>query len=106
MLNMDMIGRNDPKKIGVYSSRPDLVDLSCDTGRKVEFTVEPLEEAHAGSSDHAFFLEKGVPVIFYYDGGGDFAHEATDTWDQLSAEKMEGVARLCFLTVWALADQE
>jgi len=106
MLNMDMIGRNDPKKIGVYASRPDLVDLSRDLARRVEFTVEPLAEGHAGSSDHAFFLETGVPVVFYYDGGGDFAHKATDTWDQLSAEKMENVARLCFLTALTLADQD
>ena len=106
MLNMDMIGRNDPRKIGVYASRPDLMELSHDLGCKAGMTVERLEEGHAESSDHAFFLEKGVPVIFYYDGGGDFAHRATDTWDQLSAKKMEVVARLCFLTAWALADQD
>jgi hypothetical protein len=106
MLNMDMIGRNDPNTIGIYASRPDLVDLSRDLARRVEFSVEPMAEGHAGSSDHAFFLEMGVPVIFYYDGGGDFAHKAADTWDQLSAEKMEGVARLCFLTAWAIADQD
>ncbi|MGB7297601.1 MAG: M28 family peptidase [Candidatus Aminicenantales bacterium] len=105
-LNMDMIGRNDPRKIGIYASRPDLIDLSRELAREAGLTVELLEEGHAGSSDHAFFLEKGVSVIFYYDGGGDFAHKATDTWDQLSAEKMERVARLCFLTAWWLADQD
>ena len=106
MLNMDMIGRNDPRKIGVYASRPDLVDLSRDLASEAGLIIDLLEEGHAESSDHAFFLEKGVPVVFYYDGGGDFAHKPTDTWDQLSAEKMENVARLCFLTAWALADQD
>jgi hypothetical protein len=106
MLNMDMIGRNDPEKIGIYSSRPDLVDLSRDLACQVGLTIERLEEGHAESSDHAFFLEKRVPVIFYYDGGGNFVHKAADTWDQLSAEKMERVARLCFLTARALADQD
>jgi hypothetical protein len=106
MLNMDMIGRNDIRTIGVYASRPDYVDLSRGLASEVGMTINPLEEGHAESSDHAFFLEKGVPVVFYYDGGGDFAHKPADTWDQLSAKKMENVARLCFLTAWALADQE
>jgi hypothetical protein len=72
----------------------------------LEIAVEPLEAGYAESSDHGLFLAKNIPVIFYYDGGGDFAHKATDTWDQLSAEKMECVARLCFLSAWALADQD
>jgi hypothetical protein len=106
MFNMDMIGRNDSKKIGIFSSQPDLMDLSREIGRRLEIAVEPLEAGYAESSDHGLFLAKNIPVIFYYDGGGDFAHKATDTWDQLSAEKMECVARLCFLSAWALADQD
>jgi hypothetical protein len=106
MLNLDMIGRNDPKTIKIFCSRPDLFDLSLELSGKAKIQPEHLGEGYAESSDQANFLAKKIPVIFYYDGGGNFAHSPADTWDQLSPEKMEAVARLCFLTAWQIANQD
>jgi aminopeptidase YwaD len=106
MLNLDMIGRDDPKTIKIFCSRPDFLDLSRDLSREVKILPERLSEGYAESSDHANFLAKKIPVIFYYDGGGNFAHSPADTWDQLSPEKMEAVARLCFLTACQIANQD
>ncbi len=105
ILNLDMIGRNDPRTIKIFCSRPDLFDLSLELSREAGILPEHLDEGYAESSDHANFLAKKIPVIFYYDGGGNFAHSAADTWGQLSPEKMEAVARLCFLTAWSIANQ-
>jgi len=107
VLNMDMIGRNDPNSIqAVTEEKSRLKTISQKISQKVGIKLEEPTASVNSSTDHFPFLEKGIPVIWYFDGGGDFAHSTSDTWDKLSPEKMEKVARLCFLTAYRLADQE
>lgn len=106
MLNMDMIGRNDPDSIQtITKEREVFTPLTQEISKKMGIKLAEPTASLYSSTDHFPFLEEGIPVIWYFDGGGSFAHKTYDTWDKLSPEKMERVARLCFLTAYQTADQ-
>jgi Zn-dependent M28 family amino/carboxypeptidase len=59
-----------------------------------------------GASDHLYFARRGVPVISYFNGGHDDYHQPTDTIDKLNFAKIEKVARLCYLSMWDIANAQ
>jgi len=108
MLNMDMIGRNNPNSIQVIVSDKDknLSIINKNFSHRVGINIsEPTTDIFT-STDHFHFLKAGLPVIWYFDGGGDFVHKTIDTWDKLSYEKIKKVAQLCFLTAYNLAERK
>ena len=57
-------------------------------------------------SDHYNFAQKGIPIIFYYDGmlGADY-HRPTDTPDKIYYPLMAKRAQLVFYTAWEMANR-
>jgi hypothetical protein len=57
-------------------------------------------------SDHYMFAEKGVPIIFYYDGmlKADY-HKPTDTPDKIYYPLMQKRTQLVFYTAWEMANR-
>ncbi len=57
-------------------------------------------------SDHYNFADKGVPIIFYYDGmlKADY-HKSTDTPDKINYPLMVKRAQLIFYTAWEMANR-
>ncbi|RKY89317.1 hypothetical protein DRQ09_01610 [candidate division KSB1 bacterium] len=107
ILNLDMVGRNNPNEIELHckDENKNLLSISINMSKKIDIALNIPEKVETGGSDHSSFYKKGIPFIFYYDGGGDFAHKSTDTWEKISPLKIEKVARLCFLTACKIANQ-
>ena len=57
-------------------------------------------------SDHYNFAEKGVPIIFYFNGVHPDYHRPTDTPDKIKYDLMERRARLVFYTALEMANRE
>jgi hypothetical protein len=57
-------------------------------------------------SDHYNFAEKGVPVIFYFNGTHADYHRPTDTPDKINYKLMAKRAQLVFYTAWEMANRE
>jgi Zn-dependent M28 family amino/carboxypeptidase len=57
-------------------------------------------------SDHYNFAKKGVPVIFFYDGGNADYHRVTDTVDKIDFELMSKRVKLVFYTAWEMANRK
>jgi Zn-dependent M28 family amino/carboxypeptidase len=55
-------------------------------------------------SDHFHYAQKGVPIIFYFDGIHEDYHKPSDSVDKIDFVKMEKVARTIFATAWELAN--
>jgi len=55
-------------------------------------------------SDHFNYAQKGIPIIFYFDGVHEDYHRPTDSPDKIDYQKMEQVARTIFATAWELAN--
>ncbi len=56
-------------------------------------------------SDHYNFAEKGVPVIFYFNGTHADYHRPTDTPDKINYPLMAKRAQLVFYTAWEMANR-
>ena len=56
-------------------------------------------------SDHYNFAEKGVPVIFYFNGTHADYHKPTDTPDKINYPMMAKRTQLVFFTAWEMANR-
>ncbi len=57
-------------------------------------------------SDHYNFAQKGVPIIFYFNGVHPDYHRPTDTPDKIKYDLMEKRAKLVFYTAMEMANRE
>lgn len=123
-LNIDMIGRTDPKrKVGDSSNYIYVVGddkLSSDlrpiseamnkkyTKLELDYKYnEPKDpERIYYRSDHYNFARKGVPIIFYFNGTHKDYHQPSDTPDKIDYKQMAKRAQLIFYTAWEMANRK
>lgn len=123
-LNIDMIGRIDPKRtagdsmnyvyvVGDDKLSSDLRPISESNNKKyskleLDYKFndprDPLNIYYR--SDHYNFARKGVPIIFYFDGIHNDYHRPTDTPDKINYDLMAKRARLVFFTAWEMANRD
>ncbi|MEM6299609.1 MAG: M28 family peptidase [Bacteroidota bacterium] len=123
-LNIDMIGRVDPKHedeenpnyiyiIGSNMLSDKLHALServaADYGEvELDYRYNDKDDPNRFyyRSDHYNFAKHNIPVIFYFNGTHEDYHKPTDEVDKIHFPKMEKVTRLIFLTAWEIANQD
>ena len=123
-LNIDMIGRIDATRkqgdsmnyvyvVGDDKVSSDLKTISEATNNKytkleLDYKFNDPKDPNRiyFRSDHYNFANKGVPIIFYYDGmlGADY-HRPTDTPDKIYYDLMAKRAQLVFYTAWEMANR-
>ena len=121
-LNIDMIGRVDIK----HRDKPDYIYLIGSdkmsrelhalseqvnltfTGLKLDYTFNKDNDPNRFyfRSDHYNFAQRGVPVIFYFNGEHEDYHKPTDTADKIDYELLKKRAEFIFYTAWELANRE
>lgn len=121
-LNIDMIGRTDPRHkgnpnyvylIGSDKLSTELHELSEATNKKyvnLELDYKYNDENDPNRfyyrSDHYNFAKYNVPIIFYFNGTHEDYHGLGDTPDKINYEMLEKRARLVFHTAWEVANRE
>ena len=122
-LNVDMVGRKNPKRdtddpnyiylIGSDRLSQDLHDISEATNKK--FTQLELDYTYNDEkdpnrfyyrSDHYNFAKQNIPVIFYFSGTHEDYHRPGDTPDKILYPTLEKRTKLIFYTVWELANRK
>lgn len=123
-LNIDMIGRIDPSRkygdstnyvyiIGDDKLSSDLAPITeaantkythLELDRKFNDLKDPNRFYYR--SDHYNFADKGVPIIFYFNGTHADYHKPTDTPDKINFDLYARRARLVFYTAWDMANRE
>lgn len=122
-LNIDMIGRTDPKrKVGDSSNyvyvvgddklSSDLRPISVAMNKKYtkleldyKYNAPKDPERIYYRSDHYNFARKGVPIIFYFNGTHKDYHQPSDTPDKIDYKQMAKRAQLVFYTAWEMANR-
>ena len=122
-LNIDMVGRTDPKR---KSSNPDYIyligsdrlstelhELSEEVNKAtVNIELDYTFNAHDDPnrfyfrSDHYNFGKNNIPVIFYFNGTHADYHKPTDTVEKIEFDLMKTRAQLIFATAWELANRK
>lgn len=121
-LNIDMIGRIDPKYkgnrnylylIGSDKLSTELHELSEATNEKytkIEFDYTFNDENDPNRfyyrSDHYNFAKNNIPIIFYFNGTHADYHKPSDTVDKINYDLLENRARLIFYTAWEVANRD
>ena len=122
-LNIDMIGRLDPKRIDkdpnyiylIGSDRisQELHDISEAINKKytqikLDYTFNDKNDPNRfyERSDHYNFAKNNIPVIFYFNGTHEDYHQPSDTPDKINYEMLEKRAHLIFYTAWELANRK
>lgn len=121
-LNIDMIGRIDPKHesngnyiylIGSDKLSTDLHHISEATNKKytnlnLDYTYNDENDPNRYyyRSDHYNFAKNNVPVIFYFNGAHADYHKPSDTPDKIEYDLLETRSRLVFYTAWELANRD
>ena len=120
-LNIDMIGRTDPKRedkdpnyiylIGADRLSQDLHDISEEVNNKYtqfkidyKFNEENDPNRFYFRSDHYNFAKNNIPVIFYFSGTHEDYHKPGDTPDKIMYDLLAKRAKLVFYTAWELAN--
>ena len=120
-LNIDMIGRIDPKRegdrnyiylIGSDKLSTDLHNISEEVNKKymnieLDYTYNDENDPNRFyyRSDHYNFVKNNIPIIFYFNGTHDDYHRPSDTPDKINYDLLENRARLVFYTAWEVANR-
>ena len=122
-LNVDMIGRLDPKRtdkdpnyiylIGADKISQELHDISEATNKKytqikLDYTYNDDKDPNRFyyRSDHYNFAKNNIPVIFYFNGTHDDYHAPSDTPDKINYYMLAKRSKLIFYTAWELANRK
>lgn len=121
-LNIDMIGRIDPKRegdrnyvylIGSDKLSTELHDISEEANKKymnitLDYTFNDENDPNRFyfRSDHYNFAKNNVPIIFYFNGTHDDYHRPSDTPDKIEYDLLENRTKLVFYTAWELANRK
>jgi Zn-dependent M28 family amino/carboxypeptidase len=121
-LNIDMIGRTDPKRdgdrnyvylIGSDKLSTDLHNISeaansTYTNVILDYTYNDKDDPNRFyyRSDHYNFAKNNIPVIFYFNGTHEDYHQPGDTPDKIQYDLLENRTRLVFYTAWEVANRE
>ena len=106
MLNMDMISRNDPKKMYVarVEAYKGLNEILERTAGRFGILLDSTDmEQYLDRSDQGPFLKKGIPATFLFGGMHPQYHTENDDLELINPQKIENVARLMFLATWECA---
>ncbi|MFD2587142.1 M28 family metallopeptidase [Croceitalea marina] len=121
-LNIDMIGRIDPKRegnrnyvylIGSDKLSTELHELSEEINAKytnieLDYTFNDENDPNRFyyRSDHYNFAKNNIPIIFYFNGTHADYHKPGDTPDKINYDLLENRTRLVFHTAWEIANRD
>ena len=107
-INLDMVSRNDSKKIGVtpspkhgdYNSLIPVAEASCRAkGMEVVFDADQF----TSRTDSYSFAKKGIPIIFFFSGLHADYHRPSDDIEKADVEKAARIARAAYRLGWQVA---
>ncbi len=121
-LNIDMIGRIDPKRsgdrnyiylIGSDKLSSELHTISEEVNRKytnleLDYTYNDENDPNRFyyRSDHYNFAKNNVPIIFYFSGTHEDYHRPGDTPDKINYDLLRHRTQLIFYTAWELVNRD
>ncbi len=107
MLNLDMISRNRLDSLSVTGARTsrELQQSLIAANKKTGFLLDLSSDKYLrGGSDHAPFVRKEIPVLFFNSGMHPDYHKVSDEADKCNVYKIARVAELCSRVAWQVAN--
>lgn len=99
MLNFDMVGVGDEPQVGGSSALVELVTQLADE------RGEPVTQIGTDASDHASFIEAGMPALFFYRAEDPNYHTPEDRAGYVEADHLASAGNLALALIERLAAQ-
>jgi Zn-dependent M28 family amino/carboxypeptidase len=98
MLNIDVVGLDaDLLLIG----SDDMTDTARIAGEAIGIEARRGEVPNGAGSDHASFIEAGIPAVFFY-RSDDLIHTAQDSIDRIDPRSLEETIEIAYATLVAI----
>lgn len=100
-INLDMVSRNDGKKVGVtpspeHADYSDLIPAARELSKAEGIEAVFDADAFYSRTDSYNFARKGIPVIFFFSGVHEDYHRPTDDVEKADFEKAARIARAAY----------
>jgi hypothetical protein len=121
-VNIDMIGRRDPLHkntnnyvylIGSDYLSTDLYNVCEDVNKKYNFLTIDYKyndksdpNRYYYRSDHYNFAQKGIPVVFLYNGEHEDYHKPTDDVSKIEFDALTSRTKYSFAIAWEIANRD
>lgn len=109
--NKDLSGPNQIYVIGSTMMSTELGNLSQRVNKSflnLQYDLRYDDPADTNRfffrSDHYNYAQKGIPIIFFFDGVHEDYHRPGDEAQKIDYVKMEKVARTIYMTLWEVAN--
>jgi Iap family predicted aminopeptidase len=108
MLNLDMVGylgKGYYRTTFVHDSAPDVNSIVKKLSVKYPF-ASSITSKGGGGSDHAPFLNAGIPAAWLHTGQHQYYHKPTDTANRLNYDGMEKISKYAVELTLAIVQTE
>ena len=112
-INLDMVGRNWSDTIVAIGKEestlgPQVERVSAEHPELDMAVIDDIwpEESFYSRSDHYSFAQRGVPILFFFNGTHDQYHQPGDHVDLIDYDKMARIGQLVFYLGLEIANQE
>jgi Zn-dependent M28 family amino/carboxypeptidase len=98
MLNLDVVGLEADL---VLIGSDDMTDTARIAGEAIGIEAGRGEVPNGAGSDHASFIEAGIPAVFFY-RNDTLIHTPQDAIDRIEPESLEETVRIAYATLIAI----
>ncbi|MEX2225215.1 MAG: M28 family metallopeptidase [Dehalococcoidia bacterium] len=98
MLNLDVVGLDSDL---VLIGSDDVIDTARIAGEEIGIEARRGEVPNGAGSDHASFIEAGIPAVFFY-RNDTLIHTPQDSVERIRPESLEETIRIAYATLVAL----
>ncbi len=105
MLNFDMVGRMSNNRVSVSGVGTAAEWETILKAANAENLILQLSQSASGGSDHMPFMQRGIPVLFFFTGMHPDYHRPSDTWDKINYEGQAQIVALAERVVYEVANR-
>jgi len=95
MLNLDVVGVDEDL---VLIGSDDMTDTARLAGESIGIEAERGEVPNGAGSDHASFIEAGIPAVFFY-RNDTLIHTPQDAIDRILVRSLQDTVRIAYATL-------
>jgi hypothetical protein len=110
MINLDMVSRNPGKPVMVMGLDTDEDGFLEESLDRIALRLDEFEYRSAGTgfggSDHAPFIKKGIPAVFFFSGFHKDYHQISDEVDKICPDRVRSIAGAAFLLAFDVANRK
>ncbi len=106
LINLDMIGRNDPTAVQILAAGDKLRKIAVAAAVRHGFTRTDGEADYLWASDSGPFIDRKVPTVYFHTGDHPDYNTPRDTADRLDVDKVARIARAAFDVALEIANAD